>query len=159
MTAMAFLRENPGSTESQIREALAGNMCRCTGYKKIVEAVAETASLLREGQAEFVENKAPEPANSETNGVIGSRQPLIDATAKVTGKAEYAADIHALDALVCKLLRSPYPHAKILEIDTSEAAGMEGVRAVATGKELLEKFGVLPISRDQTAMAVDKVHY
>ncbi|GAB4242686.1 MAG: molybdopterin-dependent oxidoreductase [Saprospiraceae bacterium] len=159
MTAMAFLRENPDCTESQIREALAGNMCRCTGYKKIVEAVAETASLLRDGQAEFVENKAPEPANSETNGVIGSRQPLIDATAKVTGKAEYAADIHAHDALVCKLLRSPYPHAKILEIDTSEAAGMGGVRAVATGKELLEKFGVLPISRDQTAMAVDKVHY
>ena len=159
MTALAFLRENPTCQKSQIRDALAGNLCRCTGYKKIIEAVAETASLLREGAEEFVDSPTNEKAGVPQNGTIGSRQPLIDASAKVTGKAEYAADVHAHDALVCKLLRSPYPHAKLLEIDTTEAAKIPGVRAIATGRELLEKFGVLPISRDQTAMAVDKVHY
>ena len=47
LTAYAFLRENPAPTEAEIREMLAGNLCRCTGYHFIVEAIAEAARAMR----------------------------------------------------------------------------------------------------------------
>ncbi|MFQ5447321.1 MAG: molybdopterin-dependent oxidoreductase, partial [Saprospiraceae bacterium] len=168
LTAWNFLTENPGCSVYDIREALSGNLCRCTGYKKIVKAVAEAAGhLLAGGEVYTVEEK--ESPGTETNQkefpkngehtVIGHGQPLVDAKEKVTGRAEYADDFDKKNALFCKLLRSTHAHAVIEKIDTSEAGKMPWVRAVATGKELVGKFGVLPTSHDQTAMAVDKVHY
>lgn len=160
LTAWSYLTENPGCSVEEIREALSGNLCRCTGYKKIIEAVVEAAGQLLQpklgGDLMFPPNLTQENGR---HTVIGHRQPLVDATEKVTGRAEYADDFDKKNALFCKLLRSTRAHAVIEKLDISEAGKMPGVRAVATGKELVEKFGVLPTSRDQTAMAVDKVHY
>jgi carbon-monoxide dehydrogenase small subunit len=47
LTALAFLGENPNPTEQEVREALAGNLCRCTGYVQIVDAVMEAAEVMR----------------------------------------------------------------------------------------------------------------
>ena len=58
-----------------------------------------------------------------------------------------------------KILRSPWPHARIVRLDTSRAEAMPGVRAVVTGDDNLAKFGVLPISKDEVALAVGKVIY
>jgi carbon-monoxide dehydrogenase small subunit len=49
MTTAAFLADNPSPTEHEVRESLAGNLCRCTGYQSIVEGVQRAAELLREG--------------------------------------------------------------------------------------------------------------
>ena len=68
--------------------------------------------------------------------VIGSNVNRIDAVAKVTGKAKYVDDIFERDMLVGKVLRSPYAHAKIINIDVSEARKLEGVEAVITYKDL-----------------------
>ncbi|MBK7407929.1 MAG: molybdopterin-dependent oxidoreductase [Saprospirales bacterium] len=148
MTALDFLKENPAPTLEEIKEALSGNLCRCTGYKKIIEAVAAYA----------VEESTPQGEASKFD-MVGHGRPYLEATRKVRGAADYADDIQTKNALHCKLLRSTYPHARIISIDTSKAKALPGVRAVITGKELPIKFGVLPISQDETAMAVDKTRY
>lgn len=70
------------------------------------------------------------------NKVIGSSVTRVDAVAKVTGKAKYADDFFERDMLVGKVLRSPYAHAKIKNIDTSKAKALPGVEAVITYKDL-----------------------
>ncbi|HZI93176.1 MAG TPA: xanthine dehydrogenase family protein molybdopterin-binding subunit [Patescibacteria group bacterium] len=91
--------------------------------------------------------------------VVGKPTPLVDARAKVTGQGVYTDDIKLPGMLVGKILRSPLAHARILSIETSKAESLPGVRAVVTGRESTVRFGVLPVSRDETAMAVDRVLY
>jgi 4-hydroxybenzoyl-CoA reductase alpha subunit len=91
--------------------------------------------------------------------LIGKPVALIDGLKKTTGEGIYTDDIKLPGMLCGKILRSPYAHARIVHIDTSQAERLSGVHAVVIGKEAPNKFGVLPISRDETAMAVDKVNY
>lgn len=92
--------------------------------------------------------------------VIGQRLPRVDAREKVTGQARYAADYSLPDMLWCKLLRSPYPHARILNIDTSKAEKLPGVKGIVTGKDFGGwSWGWMPATRDETPLAVDKVRY
>ena len=92
--------------------------------------------------------------------LIGKRIPRVDARAKVTGKAKYAADYSLPDMLWCKLLRSPYPHARILNIDTSRAERLSGVKAIVTGKDFGGwTWGWMASTRDEPPLAVDKVRY
>lgn len=92
--------------------------------------------------------------------VIGERLPRVDAREKVTGEAKYAADYSLPNMLWCKLLRSPYPHARILSIDTSKAERLPGVKAVVTAKDFGGwTWGWMPATRDEPPLAVDKVHY
>lgn len=166
MTALAFLRENPKPTIHEIKEAISGNLCRCTGYNKIIEAIDEAAPLINH-QTKKTGNKntkkeatvSEEPPSDDGLQIVGKSTPYIDASQKVTGEARYADDYQFKDALHCKFLRSVYPHAKIESIDASEARKLPGVRYVLSGDELPEKFGVLPISQDQTALATNKVKY
>ncbi len=99
----------------------------------------------------------PHEIPNQDHGLIGKRIPLIDAFRKAAGQAIYTDDIQLPGQLVGKILRSPHPHAKILSIDTSRAESIPGVHAVVTGKEATNHFGVLPVSQDETALAVDKV--
>ncbi|MFQ5506052.1 MAG: xanthine dehydrogenase family protein molybdopterin-binding subunit [Planctomycetota bacterium] len=96
---------------------------------------------------------------NQEHGLIGRRIPLIDARRKATGQAIYTDDIRLPGMLVGKILRSPHPHARIISIDTGGAERIEGVRAVLTGREAPNRFGVLPVSQDETALAVDKVRF
>ncbi len=91
--------------------------------------------------------------------VIGTPRPKVDAYAKVTGRALYADDIMLPRMLHGRLLRSPHPHARILSIDTRCALELPGVVAILTGEDLPQKFGILPSSQDEYALAIDKVRY
>jgi CO/xanthine dehydrogenase Mo-binding subunit len=96
----------------------------------------------------------------EGYSVIGKRLPRVDAKEKVTGGAKYAADYSLPGMLWCKLLRSPYPHARILSIDTSRAEKLRGVRGVVTGKDFGGwTWGWMLTTRDEPPLAVDKVRY
>ncbi|GAB4253465.1 MAG: molybdopterin-dependent oxidoreductase [Vicingaceae bacterium] len=145
MTALNYLNENPTPNREEIKEAISGNLCRCTGYKKIIDAIEA-----------YVKD---ESKTIEKYKMVGASRPYIEAIKKVQGKADYADDYPLKDALHCKFLRSIYPHAKIKKINFEKALQLKGVRAVITGKDLPIKFGVLPISQDETAMAVEKVRY
>ncbi len=89
--------------------------------------------------------------------IIGKPLPLIDGLKKTTGEGIYTDDLKYPGMLVGKILRSPYQHARIKKIDTSKAQALPGVHAVVIGKEAPNTFGVLPISEDETALAIDKV--
>mgnify|MGYP001617592335 CR=1 FL=1 len=93
--------------------------------------------------------------------VIGKPVPRVDAKVKVTGQAVYAADLILPGMLHGKVLRAPYAHARIVNIDTSRAEKLPGVRSVVTGKDFPQtKFGFLPSTRDRVAWPRDKVrHY
>ena len=90
---------------------------------------------------------------------IGVPLPKVDAYAKVTGRALYADDIMLPRMLYGRLLRSPHPHARIVSIDTHLALELPGVLAVITGEDLPQRFGILPSSQDEYALAIDKVRY
>jgi 4-hydroxybenzoyl-CoA reductase subunit alpha len=92
-------------------------------------------------------------------GSVGVRTPLIDGVDKVTGKAKFTADLAAAGALCGRILRSPWPHARIISIDTSQAEAFAGVVAICTGADCRVPFGVLPISENEFPLARDKVRY
>ncbi len=91
--------------------------------------------------------------------VVGRALRKTDATAKVTGATRFADDLFLPRMLYAKLLRSPHPHARIVRIDASRALALAGVKAVLTGKDLPIPFGILPVSQDEHALALDKARF
>ncbi len=91
--------------------------------------------------------------------LIGGRIPYVEGPLKVTGRAEYTDDLNRPGQLVGRLLRSPWPHARLRSIDVRAARALPGVHAVLTGDKYPIPFGVLPITHDETAIAVDKARY
>jgi len=88
---------------------------------------------------------------------VGKRVVRLDAPAKVTGSAVYGVDVELPGMLHGATLRSPYPHAKIIAIDTSAALKAPGVRAVVTGRDFAYRFG--DVVRDQPFLATDRVRF
>lgn len=91
--------------------------------------------------------------------VVGRPTPLVDARPKVSGQALYTDDLQMPNMLVAKLVRATRPHARILAIDASKALAIPGVVAIATGQDAPVPFGVLPITNDEHAMALEKVRF
>ncbi len=92
--------------------------------------------------------------------VLNSRANRLDAPNKATGKAKYADDLHFPGMIHAAILQSPLAHARILNVDTSKARKLKGVKAVVTSKEAgLIKYGVSPARYDETLFAHDKVRY
>jgi len=92
--------------------------------------------------------------------VVGTRVPMLDAAQKVTGAALFADDLVLPGMLHGRILRSPVAHAKILNIDTSRAEKLPGVKGVVTGREIPDrKYGIVPMAKDEYALAKDKVRY
>ena len=96
----------------------------------------------------------------ENYSVIGKSVPKIDGPAKVTGQAKYTGDLKFPNMLVGKILTSPHPHARILNIDTSEAEKLPGVKAVITHKDVPSlKYGLSPARWDENIFCIDKVRF
>ncbi|MBI4387147.1 MAG: molybdopterin-dependent oxidoreductase, partial [Elusimicrobia bacterium] len=91
--------------------------------------------------------------------LIGENLPKVDSLAKATGRARYAGDLSFPRMLRGRLLRSPYPRARIVAIDVSKARALKGVAAVLTGSDLPVRYGMLPVTQDETALAIDEVRY
>src|SRR5207244_10768083 len=91
--------------------------------------------------------------------VYGKAIRKVTTTAKVTGVTRFADDLFLPRMLYAKLLRSPHPHARITGIDISQARALPGVKAVLTGRDLPIPFGILPVSQDEHALALDKVRF
>jgi 4-hydroxybenzoyl-CoA reductase subunit alpha len=150
LTGKACLDKNPSPGEDQIREAMAGTLCRCTGYSKIVRAIQQW----REHSEALTEN----PSGDGEHVVVGARLPRKDAVEKVTGRAQYADDIRLPNMLYGRILTSPLPHARIKSIDTSRAESLPGVKAVLTGKDVTDTlYGISPPRYDESVLAKEKV--
>lgn len=133
LSAAALLQQDPDPTRDQIVEALEGNLCRCTGYTKIIQAVEAAAAWMR------APSHSPLPGREEV--IAGGSQVRVDALEKVTGAARYAEDIkmqgpHGTRMLYASLVRSPHPHARVLSIDPGLAMQVPGVARVLTAHNI-----------------------
>lgn len=111
MCAKALIDSNPNPSREDVKKAIRGNICRCTGYIKIEDAILMAAWYFREDR--------PIALNKE-EGRIGQRFRRIDAFEKALGRGIFANDIELEGMLYVSALRTPYPRARILKIDTSE---------------------------------------
>ncbi|MGB9594528.1 MAG: molybdopterin cofactor-binding domain-containing protein, partial [Anaerolineae bacterium] len=130
-------------------DALKVNLCRCTGYVKIIQAVELAADLMAGRES---------PAETVGTGV-GKSVARPDAVAKATGKAQYAADLFFDGMLYGAVLRSEYPHARLVRVDVSEARAMEGVHAVLTAADVPGRKTHGLVVEDWPVFAWDKVRY
>jgi CO/xanthine dehydrogenase Mo-binding subunit/aerobic-type carbon monoxide dehydrogenase small subunit (CoxS/CutS family) len=155
MAATAALRSNPFADREEIKERLGGNICRCTGYQKIFDAV-EMARDVQNGRlpaSALLEEEIPQ------GDVIGKSVRRIDAPSKVSGRLKYAGDMTMPDMLHVQVLRSPHAHARIVSIDTSAAEAMAGVEGVITSADVPGQDGFGVFVNDQPIMARGKVRY
>jgi aerobic-type carbon monoxide dehydrogenase small subunit (CoxS/CutS family) len=155
MAATAALRANPFAGREEIKERLGGNICRCTGYQKIFDAV----ELARDVSCGRRPARALEEEECADGAFIGANVRRIDAPGKVSGALKYAGDMVIPHMLHLAVLRSPHAHAKLVAIDTREAEAMPGVEGVITAADVpgVDGFGVFV--HDQPVMARGKVRY
>ena len=137
VSSKALLDENPDPTREEVRDwwQKHANVCRCTGYKPLVDAVLDAAGVLR-GEAPPEELDYVVPADGH---IWNTRFPRPSAVAKVTGAIDYGADYeHKMPpgTLQCAVVHAEVSHANILSIDTSEAETMPGVFKVVTHKDV-----------------------
>ena len=126
----ALLDQNPNPTEAEIKKAIRGNVCRCTGYKKIIEGIALAGAILRGEQA-----VDPALEHGDAYGV-GARAFRTDVRAKVLGTGAYCDDLYLDGMAHASAVRSQYPRARVLDIDPSAALALPGVLAVLTADDV-----------------------
>ena len=130
MAGKALLDKNPDPSEEEIRTAIRGNICRCTGYRKIIDGIRLTASILR-GETKI----DPEAEKGDDFGV-GRRAFRIDVRKKVLGYGKYPDDIEMEGMLHLSAVRSKYARARVLSIDASAALALPGVAGVLTAEDV-----------------------
>ena len=152
MCAKGLIDKNPDPTRLEVVAAIRNNICRCTGYKKIIEGILLSAMIFREDL----------PVHEESGQVsVGQAIQRIDAKEKVLGTGEYPDDIY-LDGMVYgSAVRSEYPRAKVLAIHPEEALALDGVIGVYTADDIPGEVKVGHLKHDwDTMIPVGKVtHY
>ncbi len=153
LAAKALLDVNSDPDKEQIKEALRRNICRCTGYKKIIEAVQLASRFLR-GET------TPEAVRPSLTGrIMGVSHPRPSALAKACGTAHFTGDIKLQGALELAVLRSTLPHARIGAIDTSRAETMPGVVGVMKASDIKGTNLLKLLRPDRPVLCGDKVRY
>ena len=153
MATKALLDSNPDPTEEEIIRALRGNLCRCTGYTKIIEAVQLAGRFLR-GELS-PESLKPSP----DQGGLGVSHPRPSALAKACGTAHFTADFRLQGALELAVLRSSLPHARIVSIDSEVATAMPGVAGVMTAADIKGTNILKYLVADRPVLCRDTVRY
>ena len=145
MAAKDLLDRNPHPGKEDIRNAISGNLCRCTGYAKIIEAI-EYASTMMQKKEVF------------TGTNIGRRLAREDVIDHITGTSVFLDEINRPGMAYGAVLRSPHAHAKIISIDASKALAIKGILAFVDGQNL--PYGYYGVDlKDQLVFARDKVRY
>lgn len=133
ISAKALLLKTLNPTLDEVKKALMGNICRCTGYVKIEKAVLMAAEILRENR---------EVPTVFCKGIVGEEMGRIDAEDKILAEGEYVDDMKINGMIYGFALRSKYPRALVKNIDYSDAEKLEGVVKVVTSKDIPgERYG------------------
>lgn len=150
MAASDLLERRPNPSEAEVLDALGGVLCRCTGYRKIVEAVLAVAHRVV---------PPPLPASGEA---VGARMPKTDGPAKLVGAERFGADVWPEGSLTLRAIRSPYAHARFEFGDLATVLRrFPGLTRVLTWKDIpgRNRFGIYPTGKDQPALAEGYVRY
>ncbi|MFQ5741217.1 MAG: selenium-dependent xanthine dehydrogenase [Acidobacteriota bacterium] len=146
MQSKALLDQNSTPEREEIVRALGPNLCRCTGYKKIIDSVCYAAAAMREGKS------IPRP---KCSGKVGTSQPKYDSYDVVLGEHPYVADM-TFEGMQHGALRfSDHPRAEIVSIDTAEARKLPGVTAVFTARDIPGDRQIGLIRQDWPLMAAE----
>ncbi|HPS81712.1 MAG TPA: selenium-dependent xanthine dehydrogenase, partial [Candidatus Limiplasma sp.] len=127
ISAKALLDANLSPTRADVKQAIRGNICRCTGYRKIEDAILAAAAFFRENK--------PVPAAPD-DGLLGHAMHRVDAADKVLGTGKFTDDIVLPGMVYAKALRSQYPRARVLAIDTARAEAHPDTVRVLTAKDV-----------------------
>ena len=151
MCAKGLLDVNPNPTREEAAFAIRNNICRCTGYVKIIDAILLAAELFRDG-------KIPEESGDWS---LGKRVPRVDVEEKVTGTGQYPDDIYLDGMIYGSAIRSQYPRARVLAIHTEEAKALPGVVGVFTAADIPGNNKVGHLKKDWDTMIAegDITHY
>lgn len=144
VTAVALLEEKPEPTDTEVMDALGGVLCRCTGYRKIIRAVANANQL------------QPPASEASTANSVGQRIVRLDGQRKVLGQDVYGADEWPEDSLVLRVIRSPHAHAEFTIGDIDQFVRHNpGIHAVFTARDVPGRncYGVHPRFADQPVFA------
>jgi len=145
VSSVALLADHPDPGREEAKEALTGHLCRCTGYVRILKTLT---------------GEPDDFGTEEGFAVVGKPVPRKDIRDKVTGRARFTADMAFPGMVWGALTTSPHPRARILSIDSTEAAAMEGVLLVLTGRDVPQTpYGVSPARYDETILPVDAVRH
>ena len=152
ISAKGLLDVNPDPTREEAAFAIRNNICRCTGYVKIIDGILLAAKIFREGKI---------PAPGADDWKLGSRVHRLDVEEKVLGYGQYPDDVYVDGMCYGGAVRSQYARARVLSIDTSAAEALPGVLCVATQKDIPGKVNVGHLKKDQpTLIGVGElVHY
>ena len=143
ISAKGLLDVNPDPTREEAAFAIRNNICRCTGYVKIIDGILLAARIFREGKL---------PEASADDWQMGSRVHRLDVAEKVQGYGQYPDDVYVDGMCYGGAVRSQYARARVLSIDTAEAEALPGVICVATQKDIPGKVNVGHIKKDQPTL-------
>ena len=146
LTSKALLDRSPDPAREEIQEALSGNLCRCTGYQRIIGAVQAAARQIR-SQADL-SKETPLP---EVQGIGGSHR-RMDAWEKVSGSLRFAADLLLPGALEILVVRSPHHHARLVSLAVPKASRVPGVTRVITAEDIPGENGLGDYSREEPVL-------
>jgi len=127
MRADALLKHKPSPTRAEICRNLTPHLCRCTGYKKIIDSVEAAALAIR--------TQTPVPASPQS-GRVGTSLPKYDMRQTVLGQRPFAGDLHVPGMLHAALRFSDHPRARVMSIDTSKALALDGVERVLLAQDV-----------------------
>ena len=149
MAAQDLLNHEPNPTEQQTLDALGGVLCRCTGYRKIIDAVLDVAG----------NEETPSPA---AGSAVGARIARLDGVQKVTGDDVFGSDFAPPDALTLRVIRAPIARGRFKVGDLSAfRAARPGLAAIYSAQDIpgSNVFGVYPVGKDQPVLAQEIVRY
>ncbi len=151
MCAKALLDGNQNPTREEAAFAIRNNICRCTGYVKIIDAILLAAELFRAGEVPEIPD----------HWSLGARVPRVDVEEKVTGTGLYPDDVYMDGMIYASAVRSAYPRARVLAIHAEEAKALPGVVGVFTAADIPGNNKVGHLKKDwDTMIAVgDITHY
>lgn len=144
MSAAGLLLRNPNPGRAEIVEALEGNLCRCTGYAKIIAAVERAAAHMR--------GDAPPDTPAPGERPIGGSLLRLDIAERVTGRTRYVEDMPMPDALHVRVARSPHFHARLVRLDVERALRVPGVVRVLTAADIPGRNSIEGYSKDETVL-------
>lgn len=143
ISAKALLDKNLNPSKKEIKAAIRGNVCRCTGYVKIIKAIEMAAEAFRNGGI---------LSDEKYKGKIGENIPRIDAKDKILGTGKYVDDMKVEGMVYGSALRTKYPRALVKSIDISEALKHPEVEAVLTAEDIPGKRFIGHIAKDWPAL-------
>ncbi|WP_374377485.1 molybdopterin-dependent oxidoreductase [Dongia sp.] len=150
VAASALLEKNPKPTETEVKDALGGVLCRCTGYRKIIAAVLDAGTV------------SPARDLPGAGAAVGARIDRLDGARKINGTDQFGADGHESGALLLRAIRAPYHHARF---DFGDLAAYQrlhpGIRRIFTAADApgVNCYGVIPPFADQPVFAVSETRF